>query len=93
MRSTRRTSDLLSDPKHAGRVLVERVEKKRFPRKDRVDGIRRGRDEVHAARSRFFFKPWGGPKSYSGGNVLDGLGWDKVPTLKPTRSSLKGIPT
>jgi len=71
----------LIDPKYAHRALVEAVDGKWRPRAERMDWVRRIRDEALAGGARFFFKQWGGPKSSSGGNVLDGRVWEQLPAV------------
>jgi protein gp37 len=69
----------LNKPEHAGRALVEKINGKWVPRADRIDWVRQVRDDVRAAGLPFFFKQWGGPKSYSSGNELDGERWEQLP--------------
>ncbi len=51
------------------------------PREDRVHWALDVRDAVTSAGSMFFFKQWGGPRSHSGGKLLDGRTWEEFPRL------------
>ena len=42
--------------------------------------VRAIRDQCREAGVAFFFKQWGGPKSTSGGRLLDGREWTEFPT-------------
>lgn len=64
----------------ARRGLVERGESRRWVPTDRaVAWVRDLRDRCVAHGVAFFHKQWGGPKSHSGGRLLDGRTWDEFP--------------
>jgi protein gp37 len=51
------------------------------PRPDRMDWARHARDGSVSNGVAFFFKQWGGPRSTSGGKLLDGRTWEEFPRL------------
>jgi protein gp37 len=51
------------------------------PRPDRVGWAREMRDACVDNGVTFFFKQWGGPRSTSGGKLLDGRTWEQYPRL------------
>jgi protein gp37 len=51
------------------------------PREDRLAWARDVRDACQAHGSLYFFKQWGGPRSTSGGKLLDGRTWEEFPRL------------
>lgn len=65
------------------RFLVRRGgrgERPWVPREDRVDWVRKIRDEADRAGCAHWFKQWGGPRPSSGGRLLDGKTHDGMPT-------------
>jgi protein gp37 len=48
-------------------------------RRVRVEWLRELRDRCREEEIAFFFKQWGGPRSKSGGRLLDGQVWDEMP--------------
>jgi protein gp37 len=83
-----------TDPKHADRLLVSRMQAKartRFKesvtfgpwwvRADRADWVRSLRDLTRKTGTAFFHKQWGGTKPTSAGRELDGRTWDELPTV------------
>ena len=79
-----------SDPKSLERrFLVRRGDRRAgepsyVPREDRMDWVRRLRDEAERAGCAHWFKQWGGPKPTSGGRVLDGRTHDGMPAHIPS---------
>jgi protein gp37 len=64
----------------ARRGLVERGGTARWePTARGVEWVRDLRDRCIDAGTAFFHKQWGGPKSHSGGRLLDGRTWDEFP--------------
>jgi protein gp37 len=78
-----------SDPKVLERRFLvrhgERAAKEPLwvPREDRMDFVRKIRDEAAKAGCAHFFKQWGGPRPTSGGRILDGRTHDDMPVHVP----------
>lgn len=62
------------------------------PREDRVPWARAVRDACQAHGVAFFFKQWGGPRSFSGGSLLDGRAWEQYPRLPAARPGPVNLP-
>lgn len=76
----------VSDPRNAGRFLVDQRHGKSKgwqPKIDRIEWIRGLRGAAHAAGARVWFKQWGGPTPASGGRLLDGRTYDELPDHVP----------
>ena len=52
----------------------------------RAEWLRDLRDRCDAEGVAFFFKQWGGPRSKSGGRMLDGREWSELPTARAVAS-------
>jgi protein gp37 len=63
------------------RGLVRQEAGRWVPRPDRIPWARAIRDACQAHRVHFFHKQWGGPRSTSGGKLLDGRTWEQYPRL------------
>ncbi len=72
------------------RGLVQHVNGHWEPRPDRIQWARDIRDACVENRVAYFHKQWGGPRSHSGGKLLDGVAWEQFPRLPKTRTSIKG---
>lgn len=70
----------LSDAEtRARRGIVERADGRWAPTARGIAWVRDLRDRCIAHGTAFLHKQWGGPKSHSGGRVLDGRTWDEFP--------------
>ncbi len=71
----------LSDPvTRARRGIVERNTAGRWAPTERgLQWVRDLRDRCVLTGTAFLHKQWGGPKSHSGGRILDGRTWDEFP--------------
>lgn len=56
-----------------------------IPNPARVEWARAVRDACVEDGVAFFFKQWGGPRSTSGGKLLDGRAWEEFPRLPTVR--------
>jgi protein gp37 len=63
----------------ASRALVEQTAAGWKPKPQAVQWVRELRDLCEAAGVAFFHKQWGGPRSTSGGRMLDGRQWSDYP--------------
>jgi protein gp37 len=52
------------------------------PTRNALHQMRRLRDQCDASRTPFFLKQWGGPKSASGGRLLDGVEHNGLPFIR-----------
>ena len=52
------------------------------PKPEALAWVRAIRDQCQAAGVPFFFKQWGGPRSKSGGRLLDDREWNEFPEVK-----------
>jgi protein gp37 len=60
------------------------------PRPDRIAWARHARDACTAHGVPFFFKQWGGSRSHSAGNLLDGRVWEQFPRAPRAPQQLTG---
>ena len=80
----------LMDPKlRELRGLADREGGRWVPRLDRIDWVRRIRDDCVAAGVRFFHKQWGGLHAKSAGRLLDGRTWDEFPRLPGDKRDIR----
>jgi protein gp37 len=57
----------------------------------REEWVRDIREQCGRAGVAFFFKQWGGPRSSSGGRLLDGRLWDEMPMLDRAATSAASL--
>lgn len=65
----------------AKRGIVHQEGGRWLPTERGLAWARQMRDACVEHRVNFFFKQWGGPRSYSGGKELDGRSWEQYPRL------------
>jgi protein gp37 len=80
---------LMRDTTCEQRGLAHRVGGRWVPREDRMDWVRRVRDDCVAAGTRFFHKQWGGLHAKSAGRTLDGRTWDEFPRLPQGKADIR----
>lgn len=73
------------------RGLVEKRDGAWMPRPDRMHWARDMRDACVENATAFFFKQWGGPRSTSGGKMLDDRTWEEWPRLPAKQTQPAGL--
>ena len=86
---------LVDDVTCARRGLVYRdmATKRWFPRPDKIEWVRKIRDDCTSNGVAFFHKQWGGPRPTSAGHLLDGKEWSQYPRLPKSSNALTEAPS
>ncbi len=84
-------SHLWKESTRKRRALVDYVDGKWTPMKDKIQWVRNIRDQAQSEGASFFFKQWGGNTPKAGGRSLDDREWSEYPNKKQEKDRAEAV--